>query len=60
MAPGLPGILLGQLGIVPALLVLCSAVLFLGFGLFSLYLVGGALVDLVGGGDTGYVDGRPR
>lgn len=47
-------------GIAQAILVLVSALIFLGIGAFSVYLVGGALGDLVGSGDTGYVDGQPR
>lgn len=54
------GILFGQLGIVPALLVLCSAVTFVVVGLLALYLVVGAIADLFGGGATGHVDGQPR
>ncbi|GGM70222.1 hypothetical protein J2752_001849 [Halarchaeum rubridurum] len=53
-------ILLGAFGIVPALLVLCSVALFVVLGVVSVYLGGGALADLVGGADTGYVDGQPR
>ncbi|WP_435098904.1 hypothetical protein [Halarchaeum sp. P4] len=47
-------------GIAQAILVLVSALLFLGIGAFSVYLVVGALADLVGNSDTGYVDGQPR
>ncbi|MBP2251933.1 hypothetical protein J2754_002270 [Halarchaeum solikamskense] len=53
-------ILLGAFGIIPALLVVCSVALFAVIGVVSVYLGGGALADLVGGADTGFVDGQPR
>ncbi|GAD52790.1 hypothetical protein MBEHAL_1550 [Halarchaeum acidiphilum MH1-52-1] len=56
----IPSILLGQFGIVPALLVLCSVVLFVVIAVLTIYLVVGAVADLVGGADTGHVDGQPR
>jgi len=53
-------ILGGAFGIVPMLLVVCSLVLFAVIGVVSVYFGGGALADLVGGADTGLVDGQPR
>ncbi|WP_211311588.1 hypothetical protein [Halarchaeum salinum] len=53
-------ILLGAFGIIPALLVVCSIALFVVIGVASVYFGGGAIADLVGGADTGYVDGQPR